>query len=262
MNSFSFKSAFSWHISAIFSAGLMLGVAMGATLGFWMFLDQSTEIGYDLAKKTARVNLLEILVVSQTKSSLNSLDSIPVDKDVQVEVASMVPAASSQGVSDAEKNPKTINIPEKVSIISKGVDKNSQKKVDLKNSGSKPSVEKKDILKKVDKNEKVEKAVAISIAPMIAPTVVPSPVVASPLENRSEAVTMAELSDAQKTKIEGVSSDKAGVLRIDKDGVHLKNGSHVKIGQKFPSGEKLLQIDLENSKVLTSDRQMLLFFQK
>lgn len=62
-------------------------------------------------------------------------------------------------------------------------------------------------------------------------------------------------------RVEGVSAQKAGVSRIGPGLVRMASGREVRVGEVFPSGERLLQVDPANNRLVTSDRQILLFFQ-
>lgn len=77
----------------------------------------------------------------------------------------------------------------------------------------------------------------------------------------SPAVTPEEISAAvANAKVEGVPAEKARVAKISSEGVLLSNGKLIRPGERFGSGEKLLQVDPSNNRVITSERQLLLFF--
>lgn len=59
-------------------------------------------------------------------------------------------------------------------------------------------------------------------------------------------------------KIEALSIKKAGVLKIDRGSVTLENGTRIKLGDRFPSGEKLIFVDAANQHIITDKRQLLL----
>ncbi len=59
--------------------------------------------------------------------------------------------------------------------------------------------------------------------------------------------------------VEGVSYEKASVSRLERSAVHLQDGKRIAVGENFPSGETLLAVDADNSRVVTSRRQILLF---
>jgi hypothetical protein len=59
-------------------------------------------------------------------------------------------------------------------------------------------------------------------------------------------------------KIEAVSSGQAGVGKIEKGAITLDSGLRIRIGEKFPSGEELIYIDVPNQHIITNKRQILL----
>jgi hypothetical protein len=76
------------------------------------------------------------------------------------------------------------------------------------------------------------------------------------------AVTSEELAASVKNRLEGVPADKVGVARIDAGGVHLASGRYIRVGERFSTGERLLKVDPANDRVVTSERQLLLFFNR
>lgn len=59
--------------------------------------------------------------------------------------------------------------------------------------------------------------------------------------------------------VEGVSYDKASVARLERAAVLLRDGRRIAVGGHFDSGETLLAVDLDNSRIITNQRQILLF---
>jgi hypothetical protein len=80
--------------------------------------------------------------------------------------------------------------------------------------------------------------------------------------NQAGTVTVsADMIAAAKrtTKIEGVEFSKIGISKINDNSISLKNGTVIRIGDQFPSGERLLSVDPENSQILTDKRTILAF---
>lgn len=75
------------------------------------------------------------------------------------------------------------------------------------------------------------------------------------------AVTPEELASAMKGRIEGVSSAKAGIKKLDADAVEFLSGRRVRVGEIFPSGEKLLNVDPSTGRIITNQRQLIIFFE-
>jgi outer membrane biosynthesis protein TonB len=100
--------------------------------------------------------------------------------------------------------------------------------------------------------------VAAKPAPVAAPAQPqPAPVQAS----TAQPVTSEELAAAAKNKIEGVSSATAGIARLTPDSVEFLSGRRVRTGELFPSGEKLLKVDPASGRIVTNQRQLLIFEQ-
>jgi hypothetical protein len=85
--------------------------------------------------------------------------------------------------------------------------------------------------------------------------------IASPITAPDTILVTADMvSAAKKTnKIEGVDGAKLGVLKVNATDVSLKNGGRIKIGDRFPSGERLLSLDPENEQIVTDKRTILVF---
>lgn len=82
----------------------------------------------------------------------------------------------------------------------------------------------------------------------------------TPSKGQSQVVTTEMIASAKKSnKIEGVDSAKLGVSKISTSGVFLRNGSTIKIGDRFPSGEQLLSLDPDNGQIVTDKRTLLIF---
>jgi hypothetical protein len=77
----------------------------------------------------------------------------------------------------------------------------------------------------------------------------------------AQAVTQEEITAAMKGKIEGVTAAKAGVKRLYLDGVEFVSGRIVRRGEIFPSGEKLLSVDPSTGRIITNQRQLIVFFE-
>lgn len=104
-------------------------------------------------------------------------------------------------------------------------------------------------------------SVAVANTPPVATPLPRSPVRTPSPARQSDAVTAEEIAAAVATsKVEGVPADKARVAKITADGVYLSSGKLIRPGERFSSGERLLQVDPANNRVVTSERQLLLFF--
>lgn len=105
---------------------------------------------------------------------------------------------------------------------------------------------------------RAERSSASETAP--APRNSPPPAVQAPVATPLANVTPEMVASAKTTnKIEGIDGARLGVSQIGADTVFLKNGSSIKIGGKFPSGEVLLQLDPDNGQIVTTKRTLLVF---
>lgn len=60
-------------------------------------------------------------------------------------------------------------------------------------------------------------------------------------------------------KIEGVNGAKLGVSHINQRSVTLHNGGEIRIGERFPSGERLLALDPDGAQIVTDKRTLIIF---
>lgn len=97
----------------------------------------------------------------------------------------------------------------------------------------------------------VQAAVPVTAAPVAVkpPAAAPAP-----------AVTAAMVESAKTTnKIEGVNGAKLGVSHINQRSVTLHNGGEIRIGERFPSGERLLALDPDGAQIVTDKRTLIIF---
>jgi hypothetical protein len=69
-----------------------------------------------------------------------------------------------------------------------------------------------------------------------------------------EAVAQAR----QRNRIEAVPPGKIGVNSIESGSVRMVNGNLIHVGQRFPSGERLLSVDPQLREIVTDARTILL----
>lgn len=85
------------------------------------------------------------------------------------------------------------------------------------------------------------------------------PKIAAPTPSPAQAPPVDLAKIIASVPVEGVSYEKASVSRLERSAVHLQDGKRIAVGENFPSGETLLAVDADNSRVVTSRRQILLF---
>lgn len=59
--------------------------------------------------------------------------------------------------------------------------------------------------------------------------------------------------------LDGVTYEKAAVARLEAGAVVMRDGRRIALGQTFPSGETLVAVDAQNSRLVTDRRQIVLF---
>ncbi|MEJ8837688.1 hypothetical protein [Ramlibacter sp. AN1133] len=235
----------SWQLAALLLLSLVTGAAGGALVALNVFMQDAEPIARELARKNTRIQLLELLVQQHSPASYDSLASVP-----QPPVASSVPAATPATSATHSVAPAAHLSP--VPARQARTDARTSTKsaaaapaampLPAMTIAAKPQLPQAEAARQAEIPSSVEQKVTRP-----APT---------------EAVSGEELVLAMKARIEGAPAQKAGVKSLEKGAVVLLNGGTVRVGQVFPSGEKLLQVDPENNRVVTTKRQMLLFFQE
>lgn len=227
------RSRISWQVVTLSVSCLTLGVAAGVIGSGAYYLSSVNTMAQDLYRKTSRVQLLESLVFHPSSALLGGA----LDRE----------AGLATGLPGVEEPKPVPNKPTEVALApspsTNALRATHGPVVRSRGAASAPSS---------DTN---------------APRAVPGPAVGSrvalaPSPAVATKVSGEEVLDAMRNRIEGVSADKAGVVRVDRDAVLLRNGTAIRVGESFPSGERLLLIDHENARVVTNQRQMLLFFSR
>lgn len=237
----------SWQVGALLALGMLCGAALGAVVASSIYLDEAGKIAREMNRKSTRIHLLELLVQQQMPDTSASLEAA-----ARPEVAASPAASASAPAVKAPAAAPPIQQPGHLAV-GRGValpPDRIRERAAIQSKRAAPT------------NAAVA-AVSDSRNPPRAP--VPAATVASAASSPSAAslaqlVTGEELMRALSGRIEGVPAAKAGVKSIDSTGVSLLNGGRVRVGQFFPSGEKLLQVDPDSSRVVTNKRQLLLFF--
>jgi len=275
------KGWISWQIALVCIGCLTFGAGLAFVGAVYLLQSDTAVLVGDLKRKTHRVQLLESLVIQQSRSVVaRALDQGPgtppadggsgapaggglaqtvVAQTTPAEVteataakahapaSSAAPARGGEEAAPAAAKAKGRSAPEAGKAAATPVARNPK-------SGEKPAppapvsvavAEPANPARSMPVNEQPAKAageVASADAAIVAPT--PGEVAAA----------------VKNLKIEGVSADKAGVERLTVSGVYLRGGKVVRVGGVFPSGERLLAVEPENGRVITNQRQILMFF--
>lgn len=233
-----FRGWLSWQLWVLSTLVFFAGGAVGIVVAGWLYLGNLATLAADINRKTSRIQLLEFLALQHLPSSgVLALDSA---------VPPGAEAASAGATTYVSPTPRPTGTVAQVPT-------KSPAPPPLATAAQKPKLAAAPIPAKP--------ASIAGASEVRTPTaVVTTEPVAVVMEPGMRPVTGEELIQALRFKIEGVNAGKAGVAKLDKNGVHLKNGTLVRPGELFPSGERLLSVDYENERVVTSKRQMLLFF--
>lgn len=253
------KGWISWQITLVCAGCFLLG-AGAAFVGAVHFLqiDMAVLAG-DLKRKNDRVLLLEGLVIQQSRTTVaRALDQAPPPaSEAPVAVAAEVatgPAQESIVVAAAEP----VHAPGAEVVSPRRSSQGAQKAADR---GPVPAP-----LKVLPAHRSVgtdtrQAAAAAASTPTPAAAKEPTRAPSEEGADTAQAPTPAEIAAVVKTaRIEGVSAEKAGVERLSAAAVHLRGGKVIKVGSLFPSGERLMAVDPENGRVITNQRQILMFF--
>jgi hypothetical protein len=233
----------SWQLVLLLLLTLVCGGAAGALGATILYLQEAEPLSRELNRRSTRIALLEMLVQQHSPDQVASLEgsASAAAGTAPVPAAPASAAATTAALVTAPAVPARA-VPAPAPIV----------------VAAAPAVA---------PRPPYQVAMARQAPPPAARQVAPggaapaaAPAAAEARAEPAEPVTGDELVAAMKARIEGVAGDKAGVKGLEKGAVLLRNGGVVRVGQLFPSGEKLLQVDHENNRVVTTKRQMLLFF--
>lgn len=230
----------SWQLCLLLLLAVLGGGGVGAVVAGGLFLSEAEGISREMQRRETRIQLLELLVQQQLPDVVASLEE-------QVPPAPAAPASAPSAPAPAPQpapaaKPAAGAAPQERTTP-------AAKHVAAPAPAPQPSA-------------RSRQADASPPMPVPAATAAagPGPVAAPTTVVAAEPVTGEELFAAERNRIEGVAAEKAGVKALEAKTVLLRNGSVVRVGQRFPSGEKLLFVDHVNNRVVTDKRQMLLFF--
>lgn len=251
-----FSNWLSWQVILLTLTAAGLGAAFAALGVIFMLIDDTNDLAVDLNRQTARVQLLESFVMQQTTHDVAALDA-------QAAAGETGPVVPTPGASPTTQVP----VPKVASVPVKAVSRVPPQAVAA-------------TVRPPDLTSVSTQARAAASAPNAvlagreprAAAAPPSPAASAiagaavstlPATAPPPSVTGEELIEATRTaRVEGVTAEKAGVKALERNVVLMRNGSFVRRGERFPSGEKLLMVDVENGRLVTDQRQLLLFFQR
>jgi hypothetical protein len=238
-----FNRIVSIEFMSILGSGAALGFLLGIGIASFVFVSKAASLTRALENQVARVAMLESLVSSP--GVFAALDgpkekaapaAVTAREEPPAEAPLRVTPTAQVSVSERPRAPAPVSAvvkPPPVPVVKSAVLVSTPKVV----------------------------APAPASDVNRAPVVASSKAVAPQVADVQPAVAPHEIATAlTKSKVEGVSAEKARVSKISAEGVYLISGKLIRVGEYFSSGEKLLQVDPANSRLITSERQLLLFF--
>lgn len=229
-----FNRILSWELLAVLSAGVGLGFLGGVLLSAVLYVTKANSLAEQVQRQNARVQLLEGLVTRPPDfSSLDPVEPAPV-------AAAPAPVPLPRVTQRVDPRPEPL--PAQMAMSPVTVE---------------PSREIGRVI--------VSTPARLAAAPVPIPVAPPAPATPDQAIASAKApqiaVTPEELASVvAKSRVEGVPASKARVAKITSEGVYLSSGTLVRVGERFSSGERLLKVDPENNRFITSERQLLIFF--
>jgi len=263
---------YSPQIIAIVTAAIAIGAAAGAGASTALYITRSSDLSAKLANATSRVMVLESLLQVASDSPAAADLQIPhpaptantaaadeafaaalptPDLPSPATAASAAPASSVEVASKttaAEQTPRAEAPPSTKRQVEEDPRRRETSTKPTQIASSKPG------------------AKAASVTPASVPTPPEAPTTSAAATAPtpvSAAVPVSQEDVARATArnpVVGVNADKLGVAKLTAAGVQLRSGATIKIGDHFASGERLLSVDPVNNRIVTSARQVLVFF--
>ncbi|HWS26857.1 MAG TPA: hypothetical protein VN259_09855 [Xanthomonadales bacterium] len=251
----------SWQVSLVCAGCLLLGAGAAFVATSQYLQSDMAVLAASLKRKSERVRLLESLVLQQSQSTVaQALDRAP-PVAASTEAAPPLPDAPEPAASSASRahepapseSPVVTPSAAAASSVRRGESATPPRRAEPQRS-----------LPPAPSTSSNPPPSATNAGTNRSPPAQP-PNQAILAEDQATEVgaapTQAEIAAVIKGgRIEGVSADKAGVERLGPTSVHLRGGRVIKVGALFPSGERLLAVDPENGRVITNQRQILMFF--
>lgn len=215
----------------VMGACVCLGVAIGVGSSFLIYASETAAMSVELNQKTQRIQLFETLLHQMSKNSVNQGHESASPEEALNYSASVAADTHSQ----AEPRPSA-------SLFA--------------HSSTKPSP---------------SQSATVNSMPIENFENLPTRQHSGPITTDSSALRKkpawvgpsAEMGHSTPTNtavLETIAASKVGVKFLFSTGVLMHNGRMIRIGDLFPSGERLIQVDLDNNRVVTSERHISLVF--
>lgn len=225
----------SWPLWLVGTSALVFGISLGALFVATYHSDKMARQQSEAQSLRSRISLLEI-ALGQVQGQADSLSEPPIQTQTPTQTGAMpVPAESESGVK-LKKSKELASPPRHTSptIVAQSQEQQAPTRTPQQTAQPAPA--------------------AAATPPVQAPVQA-----AAPAQPPIPAVSSDEINAVVKSgRIEGVSMAKAGISKLMADGVEFNTGRKVRKGEIFPSGEKLLAIDVQTGRIITSQRQIIL----
>lgn len=224
------------------TACLFLGVAVGVALTSYLHSSTFSKMSIEIDQKNQRLVLFERLLYQLSKSEADHNNLVIAQKKSIESQASI----TSDGYSQTTPMPTTPQPAEQISPAIKGIPLPTQEvfanstEIEDSNHNSNPY-----------RSDTAKKPLALQKATPLRPK--KQTAVGSGRDLNHEA----PLND---NELETISAFQMGIKFLFENGVLMHNGKVIRIGDFFPSGERLLKVDLDGNRVVTSERQIHLKF--
>lgn len=221
---------------AVFTAAcVLLGVVIGIASTFLMFSSKSAELSAQLNQKTQRLHMLEKLLHQLSLSSVKNATA----------AVSQNSETASPPVGSSLENPifksQQVPLPQVAAAIAP-----SPPSTKTSNTVSSGRVEFDPIRQNTSTQPKFNTTESLPA--------VKKPAAISPyLDGVAPSLT-------SSAPIEIFHASKLGVKFLLTGGVLMNDGKVIRLGDLFPSGERLIKVDLDNSQIITNERQISLSF--
>lgn len=237
-----FRAWVSWRFLLICGSSSLFFFSIGVVFTQAILSQTVNEYAVSIAKKNDRIAILEFFVKSQATAKANAFASL------------MTPAELTPLQAPVEVAvPKVAETPKQLAASPVPPALMTKPKAEVKPESK--------VQKQVIEPKPVQAQVAAVAPPVVAPTQTPETKKAAGTSERDVRYIVGEelFKATASGNVEGVSAEKAGISKLTTDAVVMRSGLSVRVGQMFPSGERLLLVDRENGRIVTNSRQLLIF---
>jgi hypothetical protein len=260
-----FRTQYSAEILALAVGCAAVGLLLGVVLTSMIYLRKSSTLAAELESKAERLQLLEQVLPQLVQ--LNSTGAVSAEFEVVTSAKSLLDVQVEPVPTDKLQSPPGGKVA--VGSASPAVQSSQPRMAAPAQQRLNPAL----ASRPATSNPSMPQSSPIAAGPVATERVAETVRSSAPsgmaeatgvpaLQPLPPPVTSEELAASVKNQVEGVPADKVGVARIDAGGVHLASGRYIRVGERFSTGERLLKVDPANDRVVTSDRQLLIFFNR